>query len=125
VIKLLASALILGASSTAMAAPADLRQASIDKTFAAMDTDHDGRIDKAEYAKFQQARFSKQAQTVDAAVTELDKDKDGKISKAEAAAVPELAKYFDGLDTNKDGFLDRTEMQHAMAAAQAAEANPK
>lgn len=122
--KLLIAALAFAAPAAAVVAPADLRQAAIDKSFAAMDTNHDGRIDKAEYSKFQQARYSKQAQTVDAAVMELDKDKDGKISKAEAAAVPEIAKYFDGLDTNKDGFLDRTEMQNAMAAAQAAEAGP-
>lgn len=123
--KLLIAALAFAAPAAAVAAAADLRQAAIDKSFAAMDTNHDGRIDKAEYAKFQQARYSKQAQTVDAAVTELDKDKDGKISKAEAETVPEIARYFDGLDANKDGFLDRTEMQNAMAAAQAAEADPR
>jgi Ca2+-binding EF-hand superfamily protein len=121
--KLILAALVLGAPVAASAATADLRQAAIDKMFATMDANHDGHVDKAEYAKFQQARFAKQAQTVDAAVTELDKDKDGKISKAEAATVPEIAKYFDGLDADKDGFLSRAEMQNAMAAAQAADAN--
>ena len=40
-----------------------------------------------------------------------DKDGDGKISRAEAVALPRLAKHFDEIDTNKDGFLDREEMK--------------
>ena len=40
-----------------------------------------------------------------------DKDGDGKISRAEVVALPRLAKHFDEIDTNKDGFLDREEMK--------------
>ena len=40
-----------------------------------------------------------------------DKDGDGKISRAEAAALPRLAKHFDEIDTNKDGFITKEEMQ--------------
>ena len=40
-----------------------------------------------------------------------DKDGDGKISRAEAVALPRLAKHFDEIDTNKDGFLDKEEMK--------------
>ena len=40
-----------------------------------------------------------------------DKDGDGKISRAEAVAMPRLAKHFDQIDTNKDGFLGREEMK--------------
>ena len=40
-----------------------------------------------------------------------DQDGDGKISRAEAVALPRLAKHFDEIDTNKDGFLDRQEMK--------------
>jgi hypothetical protein len=123
--KTLLIALTLGAPAAATAAPADLRQAATDKAFAAMDTNRDGHIDKAEFTNFQQARYAKHSQAVDAAVAELDKDKDGKISRAEAATVPELAKYFDGLDADKDGFLSQAEMQNAMAAAQVVEADAK
>lgn len=49
-----------------------------------------------------------------------DKDGDGKISKSEAeASLPRLAKHFDQIDTNKDGFLTRDEM-HAWHQKQAA-----
>jgi len=101
------------------------KQAYIDKTFSAMDANRDGRVDKAEFSKFQQARFKKQAASIDAAFDELDKDKDGKISKTEATVVPDIAKYFDGLDTDKDGFLSRDEMQKAIVAAQTAETTAK
>ncbi|MCA2997780.1 MAG: EF-hand domain-containing protein [Rhodocyclaceae bacterium] len=47
----------------------------------------------------------------------LDKDGDGKISRAEAAAVPRLAKRFDTIDINKDGFITTDEMKVARAKA--------
>ena len=40
-----------------------------------------------------------------------DKDGDGRISRAEAAAMPRLAKHFDEIDTNKDGFITKDEMK--------------
>lgn len=40
-----------------------------------------------------------------------DKDGDGKISRAEAVALPYIAKHFDEIDTNKDGFLTKEEMK--------------
>ncbi|MFL0337565.1 EF-hand domain-containing protein [Stenotrophomonas maltophilia] len=107
------------------AAPADPKQAYIDSTFAAMDTNKDGRVDKAEYARFQQQRFSKQADSIDAAFTAMDANKDGRISKEEATVVPEIAKYFAGLDTDGDGYLSLKEMQQAMVAAQTADAPAK
>lgn len=119
------TALALAAPIAASAAPADPRQAYVDKAFAAMDGNGDGRVDKAEYARFQKARFDRQARSVDSAIGELDKDRDGRISRAESAAVPEIARYFDGLDADKDGFLSRDEMQRAMVAAQAADLDGK
>ncbi|WP_164135904.1 EF-hand domain-containing protein [Stenotrophomonas maltophilia] len=107
------------------AAPADPKQAYIDSTFTAMDANKDGRVDKAEYTKFQQARFSRQANSIDAAFTAMDTDKDGRISKEEATVVPEIAKYFAGLDTDGDGYLSLKEMQQAMVAAQTADAPTK
>ncbi|MNY73658.1 EF hand [compost metagenome] len=55
----------------------------------------------------------------------MDKNKDGKISKEEATVVPEIAKYFTGLDTDGDGYLSLKEMQQAMVAAQTADAPGK
>ncbi len=40
-----------------------------------------------------------------------DKDGDGKISRTEAVALPRIAKHFDEIDTNKDGFLSKEEMK--------------
>ncbi|HDS1123114.1 TPA: EF-hand domain-containing protein [Stenotrophomonas maltophilia] len=107
------------------AAGSDPKQAYIDSSFAVMDSNGDGRIDKAEYAKYQQARFGKQADSIDAAFKEMDADKDGKISRKEAAVVPEIEKYFAGLDTDGDGYLSLKEMQQAMVAAQTADAPAK
>ncbi|HGM7320424.1 TPA: EF-hand domain-containing protein [Stenotrophomonas maltophilia] len=107
------------------AASGDPKQAYIDSSFAVMDSNGDGHIDKAEYAKYQRARFNKQADSIDAAFKEMDADKDGKISRKEAAVVPEIAKYFAGLDTDGDGYLSLKEMQQAMVAAQTADAPAK
>ena len=111
--------------SLSFAATSDTKQAYIDTTFAAMDTNKDGRVDKIEYTKYQQSRFNEQAESIDAAFKEMDKDGDGKISKAEAQIVPEIAKYFDALDTDHDGSLSLAEMQQAMVAAQTADAVKK
>lgn len=40
-----------------------------------------------------------------------DKDGDGKISRAEAVALPRLAKHFDEIDINKDGFVSKEELK--------------
>nr|WP_255303519.1 EF-hand domain-containing protein [Stenotrophomonas maltophilia] len=109
----------------AQATPTDAKQAYIDATFTAMDANNDGRVDKAEYAKFQQERFSKQADSIGAAFSAMDRNKDGRISKEEANVVPEIAKYFAGLDTDADGYLSLKEMQQAMVAAQTADAPTK
>lgn len=59
--KIAMVAFLSAVSSVVGAAPADTKQAYIDSSFASMDANGDGRVDKAEYAHFQQARFSKQA----------------------------------------------------------------
>lgn len=109
----------------AQAAPAGPKQAYIDSTFTAMDSNKDARVDKTEFTAYQQTRFSKQADSIDAAFAAMDKNKDGKISKEEATVVPEIAKYFAGLDTDGDGYLSLKEMQQAMVAAQTADAPGK
>jgi hypothetical protein len=46
----------------------------------------------------------------------LDKDHDGFVSRAEAAGVPPLIKVFDKFDRNRDGKLDRLELEEAEKA---------
>jgi len=46
----------------------------------------------------------------------LDKDKDGFVSRDEAKGVPMLAKVFDKFDRNRDGKLDRMELEAAEKA---------
>ena len=43
----------------------------------------------------------------------LDKDNDGFVSRAEASGVPTLIKVFDQFDRNRDGKLDRAELEAA------------
>ena len=50
----------------------------------------------------------------DDGVKKIDIDGDGRISRAEAqAGAPRLAKHFDEIDTNKDGFITPEEMKAA------------
>jgi hypothetical protein len=46
----------------------------------------------------------------------LDKDHDGFVSRTEAAGVPPLIKVFDQFDRNRDGKLDRGELEEAEKA---------
>lgn len=101
----------------------DAQGGAIDAAFAAMDGNKDGKVDRAEYSRFMQARFNRQAQEMEAAFVVMDADKNGQISKAEAAAVPAIASAFEVLDANKDGGLSAAEMQSALASAQALEAS--
>ncbi|KAF1016261.1 MAG: hypothetical protein GAK31_01750 [Stenotrophomonas maltophilia] len=120
--------LALSAAGAAQAAntPAPLStQAYIDSTFAAMDSNKDGSIDKGEFTRFQQARFGKQTESINAAFKAMDTNGDGRISKDEAKVVPEIAHYFNGLDTDGDGYLSLQELQRAMQAAQTADAPGK
>ncbi|WP_329891040.1 EF-hand domain-containing protein [Stenotrophomonas sp. SMYL11] len=80
----------------------------------------EGRVREMSAGSFQQAGHS-----IDAAFSAMDRNKDGRISKEEAIVVPEIAKYFAGLDTDGDGYLSLREMQQAMVAAQTADAPTK
>lgn len=95
--------------------PADKEM--IDKAFEGMDTNKDGKIDRAELGVYMQAIVDKQRAEFDAGFVEVDVNKDGKIDKEEAKANTILVTYFDALDTDKDGFLSKAEMDHALAEA--------
>ncbi|NLR99929.1 EF-hand domain-containing protein [Rhizobium sp. P38BS-XIX] len=90
---------------------------TINKAFAGMDTNKDGKIDRAELGVYMQAIIDKQREDFDAGFEEVDVNKDGKIDRQEAKANTILVTYFDALDTDKDGFLSKAEMDHALAEA--------
>ena len=87
------------------------------------DTNGDGKLDKKEVEqllqmlrkRFGQAPAAKPdnkaeiEQLVDRILAQMDANKDGKISREEAMGP--IAENFDELDTNKDGFLDRSELR--------------
>jgi Ca2+-binding EF-hand superfamily protein len=89
----------------------------IDEAFSGMDTNRDGSIDRAELGVYMQAIVDKQRSDFDAGFIEVDVNKDGKIDREEAKANTILVTYFDPLDTDKDGFLSKAEMDAAMAEA--------
>ena len=113
------------ALSVAAGAPLHAQTAdpSIDRSFAAMDANKDGKIDRAEYGQYMQDKFDRQWAAMEIAFNEMDTNKDGVVSKSEAAGVPVIASAFDGLDTDRDGKLSRAEMRDALIKARAAEAN--
>ncbi|HEX5237926.1 MAG TPA: EF-hand domain-containing protein [Sphingomicrobium sp.] len=103
-------------------------QARVAKTFARLDTNHDGYITEAEVQAVDAARAQKRqarAQNFDPSkiFDRLDRDHDGKITVAEAAArrghrggvVQSQATGFTGMfaraDTNKDGVITRAEFE--------------
>jgi Ca2+-binding EF-hand superfamily protein len=89
----------------------------IDKAFSGMDTNKDGKIDRPELGVYMQAIVDKQRSDFDTGFVEVDVNKDGKIDREEAKANAILVTYFDALDTDKDGFLSKAEMDAALAEA--------
>ena len=102
----------------------------VQAVFDQIDKNGDGKLDQAELGqlldtlkKRRMDQDAKQAKAkgknkgtggendreIDALLKRLDANQDGKISKDEAAGRP-LAKAFEALDRNKDGYLDRSEL---------------
>jgi Ca2+-binding EF-hand superfamily protein len=74
-----------------------------------LDRKHDGKIDPGAVAELREYRVQDRADTI---LKDLDRNNDGKISRDEARGI--LADEFDQIDTNKDGFLDKKELQKAL-----------
>jgi Ca2+-binding EF-hand superfamily protein len=133
---LLAVALSAALVSTVAIAQQATPAATPEATHQRLDANGDGAIDKAEAAKSPRlaGKFDQLDKDHDGRLTagerprmgrdghggmhdrmqQLDTDKDGRISSKEAAAKPELAQKFAGLDANHDGFLDRGDFQARM-----------
>lgn len=88
----------------------EAKQASAAK-FASADANRDGFLDATEMASLKPARGARGPGH--AGPAKADKNHDGKLTKDEAPAP--IQQHFDELDTNKDGSLDKQELQAARA----------
>lgn len=75
--------------------------------FNRIDTDKNGLITMNEF----EAAMKGMHRRHHGAMTHLDKDGDGRISLDEAQAAPRLAKHFDQIDADKDGYLTKDELR--------------
>lgn len=135
----LLSALASGAAMAAIQSDAATGAVPAQKThmgFAQLDKNGDGKIDRGEAAAAPRLaeRFDRLDADKDGSVTaaemkaahgdrregrrggwmKADTDKDGRISQAEAAADPKLSGRFAQMDSNHDGYLDRTDFAARM-----------
>ena len=118
-IQMFLAAVAVTSTGAGAQAAIDPSQAYINSGFAAMDTDKNGQIDRAEFERFMRARLEKQRASIDDAFAQLDKNGDGKISKAETAVLQPLADKFATVDANGDGTISKDELRAAIQASQA------
>ena len=64
-------------------------------------------------AKSTAAPAKTSAKDIDAAFARADTNKDGKLDKKEVESMPAIAERFEQLDSNADGFLSREEFNKA------------
>lgn len=79
--------------------------------FDSLDANGDGKLDASERPSWQGKRGHGGRRGGMSRPARLDTDGDGRISRAEAATQPRLAARFDRADSNRDGYLVRSELQ--------------
>ncbi|VVE76666.1 calcium-binding EF-hand [Pandoraea captiosa] len=84
----------------------------LQRSFDAIDTNRDGRIDRNEWAAYQRSQLQARRATFERYFKAADKDGDGYLSRQEAAASePFLYQRFDDIDVNHDGKLSPAEIR--------------
>uniref|UniRef100_A0A173H010 EF-hand domain-containing protein n=1 Tax=Pandoraea faecigallinarum TaxID=656179 RepID=A0A173H010_9BURK len=104
----------------------------VQRSFDAIDTNRDGRIDRNEWAAYQRSQLQARRATFERYFKAADKDGDGYLNREEvAAAEPFLYQHFDQIDANRDGKLSPAEIRsffrryyHERAQADAATTKP-
>ncbi|VVE90169.1 EF-hand domain-containing protein [Pandoraea bronchicola] len=104
----------------------------LQRSFDAIDTNHDGKIDRNEWMAYQRSQLEARRATFERYFKAADKDGDGYLSRDEvAAAEPFLHQHFDEIDVNRDGKLSPAEIRayfrryyQARAQADAATTKP-
>jgi len=88
------------------------RMARFDK----LDRNGDGTISRADFGRLMRLA-PRLARRIDALLADADSNYDGRVSRAEYAAMP--MPLFDRLDRNRDGKVDRQELEAARAHIEA------
>lgn len=84
----------------------------LQRSFDAIDTNHDGKIDRNEWAAYQRSQLEARRATFERYFKAADKDGDGYLSRDEtAASEPFLYQHFDEIDVNHDGKLSPAEIR--------------
>lgn len=104
----------------------------LQRSFDAIDTNHDGRIDRNEWAAYQRSQLQARRATFERYFKAADRNGDGYLSRDEtAAAEPFLYRHFDEIDVNRDGKLSPAEIRaffrryhHERARADASTTKP-
>ncbi|MGH8079623.1 MAG: EF-hand domain-containing protein [Lysobacter sp.] len=81
------------------------------ENFDKLDKNHDGKLDASERPQRHGGREHGGRRGGPGGAAKLDTDGDGRISKAEAAKSPRLSEAFAQIDSNRDGYLVRSELR--------------
>lgn len=90
-------------------AEAQLKAPAMGEAFERIDANRDGYLSKQEIKTFS-AILLKSRNEFNRRLNEADKDKNGKLSKEESKTIPMLYKNFDAMDSNHDGQLTGQEI---------------